>query len=101
MKATEDEWVTATANAMSRPDTVRLFDQVPAQFELFALVSHELYDRIKGEELTDNLVVETLVEVVADILPDRKPTKVELLRAWALVSFETSVYKVWKAEKAC
>lgn len=100
MKATEEEWITATAHAMSSPDTVRLFDQVPAQFELFALVSHELYDRIKGEELTDHLVVEKLVEVVADILPDRKPTKVELLRAWALVSFETSVYKLWKAEKA-
>jgi hypothetical protein len=100
MKATEEEWITATAHAMSSPDTVRLFDHVPAQFELFALVSHELYDRIKGDDLTDNLVVERLVEVVEDILPDRKPTKVELLRAWALVSFETSVYKVWKAEKA-
>lgn len=100
MKVTEEEWITATAHAMSSPDTVRLFDQVPAQFELFALVSHELYDRIKEEELTDNLLVEKLVEVVADILPDRKPTKLELIRMMALVSFETSVYNEWKAENA-
>lgn len=100
MKATEEEWITATAHAMSSPGTVRLFDHAPEQFELFTLVSYELYERIKGDDLTYHLVAERLVEIVEDIMPDRKPTKVEFLRVLALVKFETSVYKVWKAEKA-
>lgn len=98
MKATEEEWVRATARAMSSPDVVRLFDDVPGSFDLFSLVSYAVYDRIKGENLTAHMVIEQLVDVVAEVLPDRKPTKGELIRMMALVSFVTSVYNTWKAE---
>lgn len=98
MKVTEEAWLRATAHAMSRPDTVKLFDDVPGSFDLFALVSYAVYDRIKGENLTAHMVIEQLVDVVAEVLPDRKPSKGELIRMMALVSFETSVYNAWKAE---
>ena len=100
MRVTEEGWLRATAHAMQSPDTVRLFEKVPGSFDLFSLVSYAVYDRIKEEDLTGHLIIEVLVEVIAEVLPDRKPTKGELIRMMALVSFETSVYNAWKAENA-
>ena len=100
MKVTEKEWIRATAHAMESPDTIKLFDNVPDTFELFALFSYAVYDRIKGEEITPHLFIDKVIDVITDLLPDRKPNKVELLRTWAVLSFETSVYNAWTDEKA-
>lgn len=58
MKATEQEWMSATAHAMASLDTVRLFDNVPDSFDLLALYSYAVYDRIKGQDLTHWLIIE-------------------------------------------
>lgn len=100
MKITEQDWTTATALVMASTETVRLFNNVPDLFDLFALFSLAVYDRIKGEDLTSNQFIEKLVEVVEDILPDRKTTKIELVRSWMLVTFGVSVYNACKAEKS-
>lgn len=100
MKVTEQEWISAIAHAMASPDTIKLFDRVPYSFDLFALFSYGVYDRIKGEDITAHLFIDKVVDVITDLLPDRKLNKVELLRTWALLSFETSVYKAWIEEKS-
>ena len=100
MKVTREEWIKATADAMSRPDTLELFDHVPEAFDSFALFSYEVYERIKGKDLEGWQYMEKLVEVVADILPHRKPTKDELSRLLALVTFGISIHAAWKAENS-
>ena len=100
MKITEEEWLRATAHEMERPDTVRAFDNVPDSLDLFALFSYALYDRIKDQYITKWMFIEKLVEIVIAILPDRKPTKVEVCRMLALFSFGVSVYNECIAEKA-
>lgn len=98
MKVTEQEWVKATAQAMAKPDTIELFNNVPDSFDSFALFSYEVYERIKGKDIKGWQYMEKLVEVVTDILPDRKPTKGELYRMLALVTFGMSIHTAWKAE---
>lgn len=100
MKVTREEWIKATAEAMSRPDTIELFDHVPDAFDSFALFSYVVYERIKGKDIEGWQFMEKIVEVVADILPDRKPTKGELSRMLALVSFGISIHTAWKAENS-
>jgi hypothetical protein len=99
MKVTEQEWVRATAQAMARPDTIELFNNVPDSFDSFALFSYEVYERVKGKDFTGWQFIEKLVEVVTEILPDRKPTKEELTRMLALVTFGMSIYKSYVTEK--
>ncbi len=100
MKVTKDEWIKAISQAMSRHDTFAFMSAEPDWFNTFTLFSYVLYESIKSEDLCTVQLLEKLVEVIVEILPDRKPTKAELSKALALYKFGMLVYEELMVEKS-
>lgn len=70
MKITKDNYTKATAEAMSRESTQKLFKADPKVFDMFSLFSFILFDRLEGKDVTEDDFIGSVVMVILDVLPD-------------------------------
>ena len=91
MKITKDIYIKATAEAMSRESTQKLFKADPQAFDMFSLFSYTLFDRLEGKDVTEDDYSDAVAMVIVDALPDsiKQSTMVKNL---ALIIFSLQIW---------
>ena len=70
MKITKDIYIKATAEAMNRESTQKLFKAEPQAFDMFSLFSFILFTRLEGKDVTEDDYTDALAMVIVDVRPD-------------------------------
>lgn len=70
MKITKDNYTKATAEAMNRESTQKLFKADPKAFDMFSLFSFILFNRLDGKDVTEDDFIGSAAMVILDALPD-------------------------------
>ena len=91
MKITKDIYIKATAEAMNRESTQKLFKAEPQAFDMFSLFSFILFTRLEGKDVTEDDYNDALATVIVDALPNsiRQSNKIKIL---ALIIFS---FQIW------
>ena len=91
MKITKDIYIKATAEAMNRESTQKLFKAEPQAFDMFSLFSFILFTRLEGKDVTEDDYDDVLATVIVDALPNsiRQSNKIKIL---ALIIFS---FQIW------
>ena len=95
MKITKDNYIKATAEAMNRESTQKLFKADSQAFDMFSLFSFILFDRLEGKDVTEDDFIDSLVMVILDTLPDsiKHSTTIKYL---ALILFSLQIWEELK-----
>lgn len=91
MKITKDNYTKATAEAMKRESTEKLFKAEPQAFDMFSLFSFTLFTRLEGKDVTEDDFTDAVSMVIVDALPDsiKQSTMIKNL---ALIIFSLQIW---------
>lgn len=91
MKITKDIYIKATAEAMNRDSTQKLFKAEPQAFDMFSLFSYTLFNRLEGKDITEDDFTDAVSMVIVDALPDsiKQSTMIKNL---ALIIFSLQIW---------
>lgn len=91
MKITKDIYIKATAEAMNRESTQKLFKADSQAFDMFSLFSFILFTSLEGKDVTEDDYTDVLATVIVDALPNsiRQSNKIKIL---ALMIFS---FQIW------
>lgn len=91
MKITKDIYTKATAGAMNRESTQKLFKADPQAFDMFSLFSFTLFTRLEGKDVTEDDYSDAVAMVIVDALPDsiKQSTMIKNL---ALIIFSLQIW---------
>ena len=91
MKITKDIYTKATAEAMNRESTQKLFKAEPQVFDMFSLFSFTLFTRLEGKDVTEDDYTDAVAMVIVDALPDsiKQSTMIKNL---ALIIFSLQIW---------
>lgn len=92
MKIAKDNYIKATAEAMNRESTQKLFKADPKAFDMFSLFSFILFDRLEGKDVTEDDFIGSTAMVILDALPDsiKQSTMIKQL---ALIIFSLQIWE--------
>ena len=97
MKITKDNFTKATAEAMNRESTQKLFKADPKAFDMFSLFSFILFNRLEGKEVTEDDFIDSVAMVILDALPDRIK-KSTMINSLALIIFSSQILEELKKQ---
>ena len=91
MKITKDIYTKATAEAMNRESTQKLFKAEPQAFDMFSLFSFTLFTRLVGKDVTEDDYNNAVAMVLIHALPDsiKQSTMIKNL---ALIIFSLQIW---------
>ena len=91
MKITKDNYTKATAEAMSRESTQKLFKAYSQAFDMFSLFSFILFNRLEGKDVTEDDFIGSVEMIILDALPDsiKRSTMIKYL---ALIIFSLQIW---------
>lgn len=91
MKITKDNYTKATAEAMNRELTQKLFKADSQAFDMFSLFSFILFNRLEGKDVTEDDFIGSMAMVILDALPDsiKQSTVIKNL---ALIIFSLQIW---------
>lgn len=91
MKITKDIYTKATAEAMNKESTKKLFKVEPQAFDMFSLFSFTLFTRLEGKDVTEDDYTDAVSMVIVDALPDsiKQSTMIKNL---ALIIFSLQIW---------
>ena len=91
MKITKDIYIKATAEAMNRESTQKLFKADSQAFDMFSLFSFILFTRLEGKDVTEYDYSDALAMLIVDVLPNsnKQGSKIKIL---ALMIFS---FQIW------
>ena len=97
MKITKDNFTKATAEAMNRESTQKLFKADPKAFDMFSLFSFILFNDIEGKDVTEDDFIGSTAMVILDALPDsiKQSTMIKYL---ALIILSLQIWKELKKQ---
>lgn len=97
MKITKDIYIKATAEAMNRESTQKLFKADPKAFDMFSLFSFILFNRLEGKDVTEDDFIGSTAMVILDALPDsiKQSTMIKYL---ALIIFSSQILEELKKQ---
>ena len=91
MKITKDNFTKATAEAMNRESTQKLFKADPKAFDMFSLFSFILFNRLEGKDVTEDDFIGSVAMVILDALPDRIKQST-MIKNLALIIFSLQIW---------
>ena len=91
MKITKDIYIKATAEAMNRESTQKLFKADSQAFDMLSLFSFILFTRLEGKDVTEDDYTDALAMVIVDAHPDsiKQSTTIKIL---ALIIFSLQIW---------
>lgn len=97
MKITKDNYTKATAEAMNRESTQKLFKTEPKAFDMFSLFSFILFNRLEGKDVTEDDFIGSVTMVILGVLPDsiKQSTMIKYL---ALIMFSSQIWEELKKQ---
>lgn len=99
MKITKDNYIKATAEAMSRESTVKLFESDPNTSDAFTLFAYIVFTKIDGKDITEDDFDDAIADTIVGALPD-KITNSTMLKDLALIIFSKMIWtELEKLEK--
>ena len=90
MKITQDNFTKATAEAMNRESTQKLFKADPKAFDMFSLFSFIVFNRLEGKDVTEDDFIGSTAMVILDALPDRIKQST-MINSLALIIFSSQI----------
>lgn len=97
MKITKDNFTKATAEAMNRKSTQKLFKAVPKAFDMFSLFSFILFNRLEGKDVTEDDFIGSTTMVILDALPD-SIKRSTIIKNLALIIFSLQIWEELKKQ---
>lgn len=102
MKITKDNYLKATAEAMSTESSVELFNACPETFDMFTLFAYCVFNKVENKETTEEEFDRAVATIIAKSLPD-KISDSTMLKDLALLVFANMIWseleKLDKPEK--
>lgn len=98
MKIDKDIFLKATAEAMMKDSTQKLFKAEPVAFDMFSMFAFAILNRIEGKDITEDDFSDTVASVIVDSLPENI-TDSTMLKDLALVIFSLQIWS--ELEKMC
>lgn len=95
MKITKDIYFKATAEAMNRESTQKLFKAEPKAFDMFSLFSFILFNRLEGKDVTEDDFTGSVAMVILDALPDSIKQST-MINSLALIIFSSQIWEELK-----
>lgn len=92
MKINKHNFITATAEAMSKPATVKLFKAEPVAFDMFTIFAFAVFTKLDGKDTTDEEYADAVATVIVDTLPD-DITTVSMVKDLALIIFSQHIWE--------
>lgn len=92
MKINRDIYIKATAEAMSREATKKLFKSEPRAFDLFTMFSLAVLTSVDGKDITDDEYADAVATVITDTLPEEL-TATTMLTDIALMIFAQHIWE--------
>lgn len=90
MKITKDIYIKATAGAMNRESSQKLFKADPQAFDMFSLFSFILFNRLEEKDVTEDDFIDSAVMVILDVLPD-SINQSTMIKNLALIIFSSQI----------
>lgn len=97
MKITKDIYIKATAGAMNRESTQKLFKADPQAFDMFSLFSFILFNRLEGKDVTEDDFIGSVAMVILDALPDSIKQST-MINSLALIIFSSQILEELKKQ---
>lgn len=97
MKITKDNFTKATAEAMNRESTQKLFKDDPKAFDMFSLFSFILFNRLEGKDVTEVDFIGSVAMVILDVLPDSIKQST-MINSLALIIFSSQILEELKKQ---
>ena len=99
MKITKENFLKATAEAMTTESTVKLFNAQPEAFDMFTLFSYLVFNKIEDKDITEDQFTDAVANTIVDSLPDNI-TDATMLKDMALIIFSNMIWsELEKLEK--
>lgn len=102
MKINKHNFISATAEAMSKEATVKLFKAEPVAFDMFTIFAFAVFTKLDGKDITDEDYADAVSTVIVDTLPD-DITALSMTKDLALIIFSQHIWeeleKLDKSEK--
>lgn len=92
MKITKDNYTKATAEAMNRESTQKLFKADPKAFDMFSLFSFILFNRLEEKDVTEDDFIGSVAMVILDALPDSIKQST-MINSLALIILSLRIWK--------
>lgn len=92
MKINKHNFISATAEAMMKDATQKLFKNIPSAFDMFSLFAFSVFNRIDEKDVTDEIYADAVASVIVDTLPDNI-TEVSTLKELALIVFSQHIWE--------
>ena len=97
MKITKDNFTKATAEAMKRESTQKLFKADPKAFDMFSLFSFILFNRLEGKDVTEDDFIGSVAMVILAVLPDSIKQST-MINSLALIIFSSQILEELKKQ---
>lgn len=92
MKITRDIFLKATAEAMNRESTKKLFKAESHAFDMFSQFAYAVFNRLEGIEVTEDSFHETVAEVLVRVTPDKISDRTMIIN----LSFIIFSLQIWE-----
>lgn len=92
MKITKDIYTKATAEAMKKDSTKKLFEAEPNAFDMFSKFSYAVFNRLDGKDIT----MDDFIDTVSDVLVSSSPDKISdstMIKQLALIIFSLQIWE--------
>jgi hypothetical protein len=93
MKITKENWLKATAKAMSNEPTQELFGNVPEMFDIFSEYAFMLFKSLKNEEHDFDSYAEIASTVCAEIKKGAPTGEVSTMIVIALITLSVMIWE--------
>lgn len=97
MKITKDNFTKATAEAMNRESTQKLFKAEPKAFDMFSLFAFILFNRLEGKDVTEDDFAGSVAMVILDALHDSIKQST-MINSLALIIFSSQILEELKKQ---
>lgn len=92
MKITKDIFLKATAEAMAKDSTAKLFKAEPNAFDMFSFFAYALFDRLDGKEVTEDEFTDAVCMTIVDALPESIKAST-MVKNLALIIFSLQIWE--------
>ena len=92
MKINKDIFLSATAEAMTKESTQKLFKAEPIAFDMFTVFAFAVFTKIDGKDVTDEVYADAVATVIVDSLPDNI-TGGSMIKDLALIIFSQHIWE--------
>ena len=97
MKITKDIYIKATAEAMNRESTRKLFKADSQACDMFSSFSFILFDRLEGKDVTEDDFNGSVAMLILDTLPDSIKQST-IIKYSALIIFSLMIWEELKKQ---